>query len=255
MVTVSIPLIVVVLMERMVEFLPSHLELDNPFGTDWETLERVAMACLIVQFQTEKATFHLHEVRPGAALYAQASVVKINHHHPTSTFDYLGTFIEGNTLISGKKADGSVVVPAIGHVMITAKNQFAIDGFAILEGLVDGKVMPIVWFSQMKAVDGVNKYNGKKSATTLYDGTIKSDILPKMRAGANLFRKKHPQFQHAFIVYDVFSDREPPKKDNAKFLRKNEALFVTRSDTLDTVLGGFVARKREIVDRYIRTEQ
>jgi len=79
-----------------------------------------------------------------------------------------------------------------------------------------------------------------------------------MRKCAAQFKAKFPQFNDAFVVYDVFSDREPPKRGNGNGwveLESNEALFVTRSDTLPTVLGGLAARKRELqarVRRYLR---
>ena len=62
------------------------------------------------------------------------------------------------------------------------------------------------------------------------------------------FKRKHRNYSKAFVVYDVFRDRHGPKRGKPNFqLNDDEAIFVTRSDTLDSVLGGLSAKKRPIL--------
>ena len=52
--------------------------------------------------------------------------------------------------------------------------------------------------------------------------------------------------QNAFVVYDVFSDRFGQKNELDIDVNKDEAVFVTTSEVIDSVLGGLVARKRNV---------
>jgi len=79
----------------------------------------------------------------------------------------VGTYTEADRLLRGKRAEKGVVELNPGEVMILASNQFAHDGIAILEGQVEGSSRSIIWFSQSKAVDEINKRTGEVSASTL----------------------------------------------------------------------------------------
>jgi hypothetical protein len=141
----------------------------------------------------------------------------------------LGTYLtDGERLVKGSKADGGEVEPKVGTIGLTAKNGFGHDGFAIFLGNINGILRVILWFSQSKAIDGIDRKTGEATKSTLHDGTIAVTILPKMGEGLKRFKEKYPVFKDAFVMYDLFSDRQAPKREGEGFmLGLDEALFVT----------------------------
>ena len=135
-------------------------------------------------------------------------------------------------------------------MLVTAPGEEAFDGLVILSGVQLSRrkkvQVPVLLFSQSKkqATSGIT---GLPSGSKLYNGTIETDILAGMRKAGATFKSKHGKFRNAFVVYDIFSDRVGPKRTGSKFeLGENEAILVTRSQNLDSVLGGLSARKRPI---------
>jgi hypothetical protein len=189
----------------------------------------------------------IDSLRPGVEFQSKSLVEVVN---PADVvISVLTTHLESSTL---KTSNGKSCPLNVGSVIVTASGQKGCDGLVILDGSVstNGKKKTkrkVLIFSQSKKQE-TSGVTGLPSGSTLYDGTIGTSILPRMRDMAKVFKQKHTQFKDAFIVYDIFSDRENPKGGNPAFqLTENEGMFVTRSANLDEVLGGLAARKRPIV--------
>ena len=65
----------------------------------------------------------------------------------------------------------------------------------------------------------------------------------------------HFVLNNPFFIFDIFSDRESPvtRAPGATLLEKfqlqpNEAVFISRSENLNSALGGFSSRLRTIKD-------
>lgn len=69
-----------------------------------------------------------------------------------------------------------------------------------------------------------------------------------MRKVATSLKQTHAHLKEALIVYDMFSDRLGCKRGTGEFqLRGGEATLVTCNEAIDSVLGGWSARKRQKV--------
>jgi hypothetical protein len=248
--TVEASLMAVLVMNRVanMEPIPENLGIENPFHEDWQTLEKVAMSSLMSQLRARDALqpMSITALRPGAGFQSKYVVEIIN---PRSVvFSVLTTHLESPEL---KTSDGSICMLNPGDIIVTATGQNGSNGLAAFDGRISlgkkkAQTTPVLWISQSKKQETIEG-TGLPSGSTLYDGTIETEILPKMREVAKAFKQKYGRFKKAFVVYDIFSDRLGPKRGNVTFqLEDNEAIFVTRSDNLDSVLGGLSARKRPI---------
>jgi hypothetical protein len=248
-------------MNRIAKAIPAHAEVENPFQDDWQTLERVALVSILSQLKvrTPGEKMNIQELRPGAFWQLPPNTTEVNIIIPQVVqFDFLKTFL--NTKVT--QIDGGTVASfKDGDMMVTCSKQPGADGIVSLMGekTTIGKTMMtgaptvktvqqrVLIISQSKKQED-SGVTGKASGAVLYDGSLESTILPKMRDVATAFKKKYEDFNRAFVIYDVFSDRIGPKKDQKPFqVTDTEAIVVTRSETLDSVLGGLALRKRAIV--------
>lgn len=266
--TVEASLMSLLVMNRVanMEPIPEHLGIENPFREGWQTLEKVAMVSLMSQLRARDSLqtvrrfvcrFHhrilteqkmnITALRPGANFQSKYALEIINPEGVV--FSVLTTHLESPDL---KTTNGGTCQLNPGDVIVAADRQKGCDGLLIVDGrILLGRKKPqktaIIWISQSKKQE-TSGMTGLPSGSTLFDGTIETEILPKMREVAKAFKRKYSKFKKAFVVYDVFSDRHGPKKGNASFqLDDKEAIFVTRSGNLDSVLGGLSARKRPIL--------
>jgi hypothetical protein len=247
-VCVNMPLLALSVMDNVAQFLPLTMELTNPFGDNWQTLERIAMASLYIHLHIEES-IPIQSLRPGASWYISPDDSFTANQPKQAKFLYLSTYLTAKQLLSGKNGDGGKVELSVGLLAMTTENEYALDGIAIFEGMIAQRKRTILWLSQSKAMEEMNKRTGEPTESTLYDGSIKGTLLPKMKQGCATFKAAFPQFQDAFVVYDIFSNRSEPKTDannDFTFDEENEALVVTRAETLDQVLGGLAVRKRNV---------
>ena len=130
-----------------------------------------------------------------------------------------------------------------GSTLVTLPNEPELDGVMILSTSDERKVL---WVSQCKNRT-VNTQTELIADKAEYDGTIETNILPMMREAVRQLKDREKLNHDTIVVYDIFSNRKGPQDKGKPYsLEKNEVIFVTTDDALDSVLGGFAARKRPI---------
>lgn len=137
---------------------------------------------------------------------------------------------------------------SVGKFLLVVNNEPGVDGVMLFDGFVDDVPRQILVLSQSKK-RGNKIEDGyiTDEITTERKGTADAkELLPLMR---EVKRKLPPTVQGAFVVLDLFSDWMEPVRgwnDYHLKLEKDEALIITSNSVIDSVLGGLVARKREI---------
>jgi hypothetical protein len=227
----SCSLMSLLVMNKIAQIIHPTAHLELPFEDDWQTLERVALVSWMVHLQVYPVDSHvlLRECRPGA-FFATNETVQLVVPQKFS-FEKATTHLEHVTGLE------------VGVFLLAFPNQHAVDGIVLFDGFVNDQPQQILVLSQSKKRGYTAA--GDVADTFLTPAPIIS-VLEKMKEVISDLPKA---VQGAFIVYDVFSDRFAGirgLKPKSFPLNNNEALFVTTNGDIDQVLGGLVARKREV---------
>ena len=232
------PLLVVLVMNNMVPVLPLKAKIENPFESDFGIFGRIAMASLhlrCVSFvEFGETRFNLTDLRPGAQWQGPA-IELLMPSDPT--FNKLALHLEAMNVSSLE----------VNQVLITATGQPNFDGAAIFNALIDNAPFTVVILSQSKWQMDLNPATGLASNSSLHDKVINEELIPGMRAKFEECRSVFPP-DPLFIVYEVFSVRDPPKRVRlSEFdLGINEGLFVTRKDNFEKVVGSTLAVRNRL---------
>lgn len=228
---VACSLFAMMVMNSFTEAIPISAGIELPFEDDWQTLERVALVSWMIHMKIFEAgsRVRLGDCRPGAFVRSSAKV------EITVPKDFL--FEKAIASLSPQTQ------LTMGKFLLAFPNEAGVDGIVLFDGFVKGKARKILVLSQTKKQG--HSETGEQATTSMLGADIKK-ILDKMKGVVGKLPKAA---QKAFVVYDVFSDRFGAKRglDNVKFnLGVDEALIVTTSGEIDSVLGGLAARKREV---------
>ncbi|KAH9254588.1 hypothetical protein BASA81_007345 [Batrachochytrium salamandrivorans] len=216
-------------MNKFTYAIPLNANLELPFEADWQTLERVTLVSWMVHMQVLEANTRalLEDCRPGAYLRCSVEV--------------------GITVPERMSFKKAMLAPAtnlvVGEFLLTFANEAGVDGIVLFDGFVEGEARKILVLSQTKK-QGHSK-TGEQAATTITGSNIRK-ILAKMKKVVEMLPEA---VQEPFVVYDVFNDRFGAKRGLEKVefdLGADEALIVTTSEEIDSVLGGLATRKREV---------
>ena len=166
------------------------------------------------------------------------------------TFSKLKQRIETGEVLTNSNNE-MIDFTQVGDFRLTVDGQSGVDGWVNLHGRIQSdnhETQPtlVVWLSQSKYQD-ISLETGEASGSLLYKNQIAKEILKKMVDVYKFLKTKDSAFAQAVVVYDVFSNRmDAIRKEKPIQLPQNSGMFITRNDCLDQVLGGFVARRRDI---------
>lgn len=228
---VACSLFAMMVMNSFAEAIPISAGIESSFEDDWQTLERVALVSWMIHMKIFEAgsRVQLGDCRPGAFVRSSA---KVEITVPKDfLFEKATAFLSPQTQLT------------MGKFLLAFPNEVGVDGIVLFDGFVKGRARKILVLSQTKKQG--HRKTGEQAPTSMLGADIKK-ILDKMKEVVKTLPKA---VQKAFVVYDVFSDRFGAIRglDKVKFnLGVDEALIVTTSGEIDSVLGGLAARKREV---------
>jgi hypothetical protein len=211
--TLSIPMFGLMCLDALINVFPVTAKISEPFLTDWETNERIAMASIYLrlfdaQFKKEKE-IQLKRLRPHAEWCADADNVMVLVPDTLLTWEYLKYRVTNTSLQT--KEYTSVLLNEIktklqpGSFVICAPNQKATDGFVRLKCRFENKVMQdLVLGRQVKSK---SLAPGDNKTTPLFSGTLLKEFIPQMKKICNQC------LPDALIVCDIFSTYESPKEE------------------------------------------
>ena len=249
---VEIPLLILTVMNSFCNVIPALAQLDDPFDHSWQSLERVALCTVLTQLavrqprdDAQEKWVSITDLRPGAEY---SGPPKLEVCVPKKiTFTKLDKRIETKDKDGMTNPDGTFVdLSQVGDFRLTVDGQHGVDGWVNLKGRVDGREVLVVWLSQSKSQEK-SLETGQPSGSKLYKSQITKTLLGKMEDVFKSLKGKDPVFENAFVVYDVFSNRlGATRRESHIEMPEDRAMFLTRDDCLNQVLGGFVARRRDI---------
>ena len=136
-------------------------------------------------------------------------------------------------------------------VCVTADREAAVDGIALLEGvLASGARCIVIWLSQSKFLEPVVPEHGGPSQSTVHNSDVAAylhgmrkvanDVVANVLPGLLAGERKPVHF-----VYDVFTDRLDQKSPlQIGTLADSETLFVTTMSTFPKVVGSTLAARQ-----------
>jgi hypothetical protein len=212
--TLKVPMFGLICLEQLIQVFPSSARMSEPFLKGWETNERVALASLYLRLYDARlrglAEVSLTSLRPGAQWCPRAEGVFMQVPQMQDLrWEFLGKDVENDMqAMKGKLKPG--------FFGICKPDQKTVDGIVSLQCRVTGvagvkatTVRKALAVSQSKAKSlHVDEDNTKP----LYNGTILSKFLPRMRDIAGLFIN----MKEDVVVCDVFSTRASPEDEAFK---------------------------------------
>jgi len=254
---VELPLMALLVMNKFVTLIPPSIQ--DPFLTDWETLEFIAAFTVYLRLRRfalqGEAVIRLSELRPGAQSSGFDDLYVSVPLKNALRFYMLGGSItgkSGDVIQEGAPGRGSIVTFEPSMIAITKRGEAGIDALMILNvGTHPEKLNKLLLFGNQDKHGEENVSNGRESATVLYNAEVLT-IITQMDTTLNKIIKQYNlEKKNVIKVFDIVSTRLAPVDIHADLSQKLKKIpfSIVRGEAFEKDVGPKFA---EIINKRLK---